>query len=79
MSHLFWENLLDRGHYLDWLIESIESSDLESLPLWLLVQQVHQREILQHGRRGRRLASAILEHLHNVSRRYRIVDLVHKL
>ena len=66
-SHLYTEHLLDQDHYLDWLITSFESSDMDHLPIWLLVQQFHQQEILQHRRRGRRLAGAVLEHLCIVS------------
>jgi len=49
------------------MIGSFESSDLDSLPIWLLVQQIHQQETLQHRQRGRRLAGAVLEHLYNVN------------
>ena len=66
-SHLYSEHLLDQDHYLDWLITSFESSDLDHLPIWLLVEQFHQQEILQHRQRGRRLAGAVLEHLCVVS------------
>lgn len=66
-EHLYSEHLLDQDHYLDWLIRSIEASDLDSIPIWLLVQQNHQQELLQHRQRGRRLAGAVLGQLHNVS------------
>ena len=73
-SHLYSERLLDRDHYLNWLINSLECSDLESVPTWLLVQQIHQQELLQQRRRGRRLASAVLEHILKVSNRYERTD-----
>lgn len=66
-EHLFSEHLLDQDHYLDWLIRSIEVSDLDNIPIRLLVQQIHQQELLQHRQRGRRLAGAIVKQLHNVS------------
>lgn len=67
-SHLYSEHLLDRGQYLDWVIASTRDSDLDSLPLWLLVTQIHQQEIIQHSQQGRRLTEAMLEHLYKVGR-----------
>ena len=67
VSHLYSDRLLDQDHYLDWLVSSVEGCDLENLSNWLLVQQVHRQDILQHGPRGRRLAGAVLEHLYSVS------------
>ncbi|KAL2042917.1 hypothetical protein N7G274_003975 [Stereocaulon virgatum] len=64
-SHLYSEHLLDREQYLSWLIDSLCDSDLDSLPIWLLLMQIHQQEVLQHRQRGRRLAEGILEHLEN--------------
>ena len=67
ITHLYSEHLLDRDHYLDWLITSFRDSDLDALPIWLLVLQIHQQDILQHRQRGRRLAEALLRNLHKVS------------
>ncbi len=66
-EHLYSEHLLDQDHYLDWLIRSIEASDLDSIPIWLLVQQIHQQELLQYRQRGRRLARAVSGQLYRVS------------
>lgn len=70
ITHLYSEHLLDLEHYLDWLIASFRDSDLDTLPMWLLVIQIHQQDILQHRQRGRRIAEALLGHLDRVSRRY---------
>lgn len=67
ITHLYSEHLLDRDHYLDWLIASFRDSDLDALPMWLLVMQIHQQDILQHRQRGRRLAEALSKHLDKVS------------
>lgn len=67
ITHLYSEHLLDRDHYLDWLIVSFRDSDLDALPMWLLVMQIHQQDILQHRQRGRRLAEALSKHLDKVS------------
>jgi len=66
-SHLYSEHLLHQDHYLDWLMKSLEDSDLDSIPIWLLVLQIHRQELLEHRQRGRRLAGAVLGHLHKVS------------
>ena len=70
ITHLCSEHLLDQDHYLDWLIASFRDSDLDILPMWLLIVQINQQDVLQHRQRGRRLAEALLKHLDKVSRRY---------
>ena len=70
ITHLYLEHLLDQDHYLHWLITSFRDSDLDTLPVWLLVMQIHLQDILQHRQRGRRLAETLLGHLHKVGRRY---------
>ena len=65
-SHLFSEHLMDQDHYVDWMITSLHNSDSNSVPIWLLVTQIHWKEILQYRRRGRRLAEALLEQLRRV-------------
>lgn len=72
-SHLYSNRLLDQDHYLDWLMASIETSDLDNLPIWFLVQQIHQREIIAHRQRGRRLVAATLGHLHEVRTGHRLI------
>lgn len=67
VSHLYSLHLLDQDHYLDWLIISFRDSDLEAVPMWLLVIQIHQQDIDHHRQRGRRLAEALLKHLDKVS------------
>ena len=57
---------MDQDHYLDWMISALYSSDLNTVPIWLLVTQIHWKEILQYRRRGRRLAEALLEQLQRV-------------
>ena len=69
ITHLYSEHLLDQDYYLDWLIASFRDSNLDALPMWLLVVQIHRQDVIQHRQRGRRLAEALLEHLDRVSRR----------
>lgn len=65
-SAFYSEGLLDRDEYLDWLVRSFTSASLDKLPLWMIITQIYWRELVKFGRRGRRLATAILEHLHAV-------------
>lgn len=67
VTHLYSEHLLDQDHYLDWLVASFRDSDLDALPMWLFVMQIHQQDFYQHRQRGRRLAEALLKHIDKVS------------
>lgn len=68
MSHIFSEHLLDQDQYLDWVVASLQNSDLHCVLVWLLVVQLYWKEILRYRERGRRLAEALLDQLWKVSR-----------
>ncbi|KAI1379776.1 hypothetical protein F4677DRAFT_407613, partial [Hypoxylon crocopeplum] len=61
-THLYAEHLLDRDHYMDWLVSGLENSNLSKLPMWLLIIQIYWKDLLKLRRHGRRLVSAILSH-----------------
>ncbi|KAJ3562240.1 hypothetical protein NPX13_g8639 [Xylaria arbuscula] len=61
-THLYAEHLLDRDHYMEWLISSIETSHEAKLPMWLLLVQIYWKDMLKLRRHGRRLVTAILNH-----------------
>lgn len=65
-SHLSLEHLLDREHYLAWALSSLQSCDLDNLPVWLLVMQIHRDELLQQRQRGRHLVEALFTQLHKI-------------
>ena len=65
-SHLSSEHLLDQDHYLSWVLSSLQNCELDNLPIWLLVMQIHRDELLEQRQRGRRLVEALLEQLHKV-------------
>lgn len=67
MSHIFSEHLLDQDQYLDWVVASLQSSDLHGVLVWLLVVQLYWKEILRYRERGRRLAEALLDQLWKVN------------
>lgn len=66
VSAFYSEGLLDRDEYLDWLVRTFTAASLATLPLWLIVVQIYWRDLITIGRRGRKLASALLEHLNLV-------------
>ncbi|KAI1154130.1 transcription mediator subunit Med12 [Nemania diffusa] len=61
-THLYAEHLLDRDHYMEWLIASLESSTEARLPIWLLLVQIYWKDMLKLRRHGRRLVTAMLGH-----------------
>ena len=63
--HLSSAELLDKDHYSEWLVSGLENSHLTKLPLWMILTQIHWRDILRPRKHGRRLVSAILNHLSN--------------
>jgi mediator of RNA polymerase II transcription subunit 12 len=65
-THFHAEHLLDREHYMDWLVSSLENSAQAKLPMWLLVTQIYWKDILLYRKFGRRLAAALLSHMAEV-------------
>lgn len=61
-THLYAEHLIDRDHYMDWLVTGLENSNQAKLPMWLLIIQIYWKDLLRLRRHGRRLVSAILSH-----------------
>ncbi|KIW04138.1 uncharacterized protein PV09_04946 [Verruconis gallopava] len=64
--HLYVEQLLDQDHFLDWIMSSFEGSSVERLPLWLVHVQLYWRFLTSTRKRGRRLAEAVCNSLHQI-------------
>ncbi|KAL9945659.1 RNA polymerase II mediator complex subunit [Verticillium nonalfalfae] len=62
-THLYAEHLVDRDHYMDWLVGGLENSTQSKLPMWILISQIYWKDLLRLRRHGRRLANALLSHL----------------
>ncbi|KAJ6009663.1 hypothetical protein N7522_004679 [Penicillium canescens] len=62
-ARLFFENLLDHDHFLEWFLTSFEAASLGTIPVWLLMLGVYWNSIMRYRRRGRRLAELLLEKL----------------
>lgn len=67
-ARLFFENLLDHDHFLEWFLSSFEAATLATTPVWLLMLGIYWNSILRYRRRGRRLAELLLEKLRQVRR-----------
>ncbi|KAI0172517.1 hypothetical protein GGR52DRAFT_410406 [Hypoxylon sp. FL1284] len=61
-THLYAEHLLDRDHYMEWLVSGLESSNQAKLPMWLLIVQIYWTDLLKLRKHGRRLINAVLSH-----------------
>lgn len=66
VCHLYNEHLLDQDQYLEWLLASLESSNTDRLPMWLIMLQIYWSDLVTTRRRGKRLAEALLGHLHHL-------------
>lgn len=60
-TRLYMENLLDRDHYLDWVVRSFAIANIEQLPFWLMITHIYRQDLSHYRRRGRKLAEALLE------------------
>nr|OQO32680.1 hypothetical protein B0A51_00058 [Rachicladosporium sp. CCFEE 5018] len=65
-SSLYTEGLVEKEEYLDWVVRMLGSAEEKNLPLWAIMVQIYWKELVKSGYRGRRLATAILEHLHGL-------------
>lgn len=65
-TQLYAEYLLDREHYMEWLVSNIENSSQSKLPMWVLMTQIYWKDLLQLRKYGRRLVTALISHYHVV-------------
>ncbi|KAL9587205.1 MAG: hypothetical protein Q9212_000364 [Teloschistes hypoglaucus] len=65
-GHLLAENLLDREHYLDWLLNAVGHSDPEKLSVYLLLISSHLEDISRSRLFGRRLVDLLLVQLYTI-------------
>ncbi|KAF7560740.1 hypothetical protein G7046_g3391 [Stylonectria norvegica] len=63
-TNLYSELLLDRDHYLDWVVSGIENSQQSRMPMWILIAQIYWKDLMQSRKYGRRLVFAFLSHLY---------------
>ena len=61
------QRLLDEEHYRDWLTQGFRSANLDILPFWLLIIQMHRAGLYERRSYGQQITTALLEHFHGVS------------
>ncbi|KAJ5639766.1 uncharacterized protein N7484_007628 [Penicillium longicatenatum] len=62
-ARLFFENLLDHDHFIEWFLSSFEAASIGTVPVWLMMLGIYWNSITRYRRRGRRLAELLLEKL----------------
>jgi mediator of RNA polymerase II transcription subunit 12 len=67
-TYLYKEHLLDDDHFLDWMLNGLDTCPNERLFIWLLVVSVphYWTDISACRQRGKRLAESLLNHLGKV-------------
>jgi mediator of RNA polymerase II transcription subunit 12 len=72
-ASFYAERLVEREVLLDWLVTSLHPDDslspatsMNRLPIWILLVQLYWKDIILRGRRGRKLAHALLENLRRI-------------
>ncbi|OLN86032.1 Mediator of RNA polymerase II transcription subunit 12 [Colletotrichum chlorophyti] len=65
-THLYAEQLVDRDHYMDWLVSGLENSTQSKLPMWILITQIYWKDLLCLRKYGRRLVNALLGQLNAI-------------
>ena len=66
-TRLYLENLLEREHYLDWIVKSFNTSDVTQTPFWLMLVHVFAVDLVRFRKRGTRLAVMLAERLKDLS------------
>lgn len=59
-TRLYYDNLVDRDHYLEWIIKSTATASLDLLPFWLMMVHVHLKDMTRFRKQARHLAEVLL-------------------
>lgn len=65
-TRLYLENLMDRDHYLDWIVKSLAAAGHDQLPFWLMVIHIYYRDLIRFRKRGKKLAELLLEKMGSI-------------
>ena len=65
-TSLYKDHLLEEEHFLDWVLNNLETSVPERLFLWLLIASLYGPDLTACRRRGKRLAESLLNHAEKV-------------
>ncbi|KAK5087186.1 RNA polymerase II mediator complex subunit [Lithohypha guttulata] len=66
-TRLYQENLLEKDHFLDWIVKSFATCKLELLAAWLPLVQLYRQDLVRFRKRARSTAGALLSRLTELS------------
>ena len=66
-TNLYAEHLLDREHFMEWLVQSFENCEQSKLPMWMILTEIYWKDLLKLRKYGRRLVTTLVRHHHEVS------------
>lgn len=78
-TRLYHENLLDRDHFLDWIVKSFTTSGLQLSAVWLSFVQMWWIDLIRFRSRARLLSAALLTKLHDLMSYTAANDMLEKL
>ena len=61
VAHIYAESLLDKSHFLEWIISSLQTAPSHKLPIWILITQMYWNEMPTYRKFGKKLAIALCE------------------
>lgn len=62
-TRFYSENMVDKDHFIEWIVSSVSKSSLDMLFLWSTVCRGFMEDALRFRRHGRVLAESLLQHL----------------
>ncbi|KAK1833119.1 mediator of RNA polymerase II transcription subunit 12 [Podospora conica] len=65
-TNLYAEHLLDREHFMEWLVHSFENCEQDKLPMWILLTEIYWKDLLKLRKYGRRLVTTLVRHHHEI-------------
>ncbi|KAI9888774.1 MAG: RNA polymerase II mediator complex subunit [Vezdaea aestivalis] len=66
-SHIYSEGLVDRDHFLDWIVRIFGTCSLDTVPVWLLIVQLFRGDLVSNRKTGSQLAASALRKLNEIS------------
>lgn len=61
VAHIYAESLVDKSHFLEWIISSLQAASSHKLPIWILITQMYWNEMPSYRKFGKNLAVALCE------------------
>ena len=59
-TRLYLENLVDRDHFLDWIVSTFATTGHDRIPFWLMMAHLFKLDIAKFRKRGRRMAELLV-------------------